>query len=143
MRGLSSAQDGADNFDMIWVGHDIDAATGIGVRTGMDPDLTLSVAALCLGISLTGAAMIRAGHTNGRERQSLGLVYGAFAMIISAPLVAAFAPGFYLFFLPLNLVMLWGLPPAVYHYVLARTAQGGLPQVPWRDLILPLAGLAV
>lgn len=103
----------------------------------------MTLAGLCLGIALSGllAALLRQGGL--RERISLGLVYVAFVGMIALPIVDAFASGALINYMPFLLFMLLALPPAFYHYILAKTAQSSPAQLPWRDLALPLIGGAV
>jgi len=105
----------------------------------MENAAVLTLAGLCLGIALSGllAVVLRQGRQ--RERLSLGLVYVAFMGMIALPLVKTFAESGLIHYMPLLLVMLLVLPPAFYHYIAAKTATA-LPQVPWRDLALPLTG---
>ena len=53
--------------------------------------------------------------------------------MIALPLVQGFAPGAFLYYMPLLLVLLLALPPAFYHYITAKTAWIVLAPIPWRD----------
>jgi AraC-like DNA-binding protein len=121
----------------------IAAAGQSGLAIGMQTDATLILSALCLGIAITGVSVLLPGHATAREKVSLGLVYGAFTVITSTPLIMSLNPILFLDYLPLNLVSLLVLPPAVYHYVLAKTAHEGLPAIRWFDLMLPALGCTV
>lgn len=103
----------------------------------------LTLAGLCLGIALSGLFALVLRHGKLRERFSLGLVYVAFIGMIALPLVKTFAGGALINYMPLLLIMLLALPPAFYHYIVAKTAKASPVQVPWGDLALPLIGGAV
>lgn len=105
----------------------------------MENVAVLTLAGLCLGIALTGLCAVALRRGSRRERLSLGLVYAAFMGMIALPLVKTFAEGALIHYMPILLVMLLVLPPAFYHYIVAKTATP-LPHVPWRDLALPLTG---
>ena len=109
----------------------------------MENVAVLTLAALCFGIALNGlfAALLR--QSRPRERISIGLVYVAFIGMIGLPLVKVFAGITLAFYMPLTLVMLLTLPPAFFHYVVAKTSTTSPAQIPWRDLALPLIGSAV
>ncbi len=100
----------------------------------------LTLAGLCLGIALSGllAALLR--KSSLRERSSLGAVYIAFMGMIALPVVKTFAGGALIHFMPLLLVLLLVLPPALYHFIAVKTGETESVQVPLRDLALPLAG---
>jgi AraC-like DNA-binding protein len=143
MCSLSSAHDGVDLFGWNKTSGYIDADCETDVASGMQNAATLTLAGLCLGIALTGLFTTVAVQSKTRERLSLGLVYGAFGVIIALPLIMTFAQTLYPFYMPLVLVMMLTLPPAVYHYVLAKTTRPPLGRIPWRDLAMPLAGCLV
>ena len=109
----------------------------------MENPAVLTLAALCVGIALSGllAVVVRRGDL--RERVSLGLVYVAFIGMIALPLIKAFAEGALTNFMPLLLIFLLVLPPAFFHAIAAKTATAPLAQLPWRDLAMPLAGCVV
>lgn len=109
----------------------------------MENAAVLTLAGICLGIALSGLIAVALGTEKLRTRLSLALVYLAFAAMVSLPLVSAFAPAAIVFYLPLLLVMLMVLPPAIYYYVLARTVMTSTAGVHWRDLVMPLIGTAV
>lgn len=121
----------------------IDADCENRVARGMQNAATITLAGLCLGIALTGLFATIAIHGKTGERLSLGIVYGAFGVIIALPLIMTFAEPLYPVYMPLVLVMLLTLPPAVYHYVLAKTTLSPLERIPWRDLAMPLIGCMV
>jgi AraC-like DNA-binding protein len=109
----------------------------------MEDAAILTLAGLCLGIALTGLLAVALRQGNLRERLCLGLVYIAFMGMIALPLVQTFAGDALINYMPLLLVMLLVLPPSLYHYIVAKTSVSSPSQVPWRDLVLPLAGGAV
>jgi len=100
----------------------------------------LTLAGLCLGIGLSGLLAVVLQRAGGPERLSLSVVYIAFMGLIALPVVRTFASGAYIYYMPLLLVLLLVLPPALYHFVLAKTAKSTQIQIPWRDLVLPLVG---
>ncbi len=102
-----------------------------------------TLAGLCLGIVVTGLCAAILGKGKSRERLSLCLIYGAFGVIVAIPLVRVFAETLYLFYLPFVLVMLLMLPPALHHFVHAKTALAPLPRVSSRHLVLPVLGCLV
>jgi AraC-like DNA-binding protein len=140
---LSSAHDGEDDFRYNRTNGCIDAATEISVTRAMENAAVLTLAALCLGIALTGLIAAVLGQSRPRERLSLGLVYVAFIGMITFPLVRIFAEAALTYYMPLLLVMLLALPPAFYHYIVAKTSVTSPAQISWRDLALPLTGSAV
>ena len=109
----------------------------------MESAATLTLAGLCLGIALSGmlAALLRQGHL--RERRSLGVVYLAFTGMIALPFVQTRPEIVVINYMPLLLVLLLALPPAFYHYIVAKTDPVPPLPVPWRDLILPVIGSVV
>jgi AraC-like DNA-binding protein len=109
----------------------------------MQHAITLPLAGLCLGIALTGLLAVIARSAKIHERLSLGLVYAAFIVIAALPLVREFGAAFYPFYVPLILVMLLILPPALQAYVAAKTVEGPSTGMRWLDAILPLAGCCV
>lgn len=106
----------------------------------MENAAVLTLAGMCLGIALTGLLAVGSRHGKLSERVSLGLVYVAFVAMTGLPLVKTFAEGALINYMPLLLVMLLALPPAFYHYILAKTAKASFSRVPWRDLALPIVG---
>ncbi|WP_342070129.1 helix-turn-helix domain-containing protein [Yoonia algicola] len=68
------------------------------------------------------------------------LVFGVFGGIVSTPLVFAFAPSMYGFYLPAVLVLLLILPPAVFYYVAAKTTELRSSAIRRRDVVLPVVG---
>jgi len=100
----------------------------------------LTLAGLCLGIAMSGFLAALSRRSGLRERLSLEMVYVAFTGMIALPLVQTFAEVTLIHYMPLLLVMLLALPPAFYHYVVAKTATASPTHVPWRDLVLPLIG---
>ena len=109
----------------------------------MESVVVLTLAGVCLGIALSGLLAVALRQGRRRERLSLGLVYVAFIGMIALPLVKTFAETALINYMPLLLITLLALPPAFYHYILARTATALPSQVPWRDLALPLTGAIV
>lgn len=109
----------------------------------MENAAILTLAGLCLGIALTGLLAVALRQGKLHERLSLGIVYVAFIGMIALSLVKTFAEGALIHYMPLLLIMLLALPPAFYHYIVAKTAAASPSQVPWRDLTLPLVGGAI
>ena len=107
---------------------------------GMENAAILTLAALGLGVALSGLLTVVPRLHRRRAQLSLGLVYVAFIGMIALPLVKAFASSALINYMPVLLVMLLGLPPAFYHYIAAKTSTGSLGQIPWRDLALPIIG---
>ena len=103
----------------------------------------LTLAGLCLGTALSGLLTVIVRRGSLSERLSLGLVYVAFIGMIALPLVRTFAERALVNYMPLLLVLLLVLPPALFHYVAAKTATSSPAHVPWRDLALPLTGAVV
>lgn len=106
----------------------------------MHTDGTIALSAACLGIALAGAMTAIRGPQNELARFFLTLVFGVFGGIVSTPLVFAFAPSMYGFYLPFVLVLLLILPPAVFYYVDAKTTELRSSVLRWRDIVLPIAG---
>jgi len=75
-----------------------------------------------------------------QARLYLTLVFGMFGGIVSTPLVFAFVPAIYGFYLPAVFVLLCSLPPAVFNYVAAKTTAPSSSTIRWHDIILPVAG---
>lgn len=109
----------------------------------MENAAVLTLAGLCLGIAATGLVTVVTGTDRSRAQLYLGTVFVAFIAMVALPLVKTFAVGLVVYYLPLVLVPLLALPPAFYHYVVARTRAEPAPQVPWRDKALPTMGVAV
>jgi len=118
----------------------VDDVVETSVSKSMVNAAVLTLAGLCLGIALTGLLAVVLRQGNLRERLSLGMVYVAFIGMIALPLVKTFAEVALINYMPLLLIMLLALPPAFYHYIVAKTATVSPSQVPWRDLALPLTG---
>lgn len=106
----------------------------------MHTDGTIALSAVCLGIALAGAMSAMRGTQDGLARFFLTLVFGIFGGIASTPLVFIFAPSMYGFYLPVVLVLLFILPPAVFYYVAAKTTELRFSAIRRRDIILPVAG---
>lgn len=109
----------------------------------MHTDGTIALSAVCLGLALAGAISSLRGTQDAIARFYLTMVFGAFGGIVSAPLVFAFAPSLYGFYLPMLLVLLFILPPAVFFYVVAKTTELRKLTVRPRDISLPIAGSLV
>lgn len=109
-----------------------------GLSKGMESASVLTLAGLCLGIALTGFLAVVMWQGRLRERISLGLVYVSFTGMIALPIVEAFAGPALVNYMPLLLVMLLVLPPAFFHYIMAKTAPTSPWHIPWRDKVLPL-----
>ncbi len=110
---------------------------------GLEDAAVLTLAGLCLGIALTGFLAAVLGADRRYERLGLGLVYLAFVGMIALPIVKTFAASALIHYMPVLLVALLVLPPAFYHFVLAKTDSAAPSRVPWRDLAMPLTGGAV
>ena len=106
-------------------------------------DGTIALSAACLGIALAGAMSAIRGAQDGLGRFYLTLVFGVFGGVVSTPLVLMFAPPLYGFYLPVVFVLFLILPPAVFHYVAAKTTELPTSALRWRDIILPSAGSLV
>ena len=109
----------------------------------MENVAVLTLAGLCLGVALSGLFAVAMRSGRSREGLGLGVVYVAFIGMTALPLVKSFANEALINYMPVLLVMLLVLPPAFYHYVVAKTAVAQPASVPWRDVALPLAGLVV
>ena len=111
----------------------------------MQSEGMIALSAAVAGIAAAGALSAVRSADRGRARLYLIAVFVLFAGITAIPLVVAFARGLYVFYMPAILPMLLALPPAVYHYAAARTAeaapQSTPPAIHWRDGVLPVAGL--
>lgn len=118
----------------------VDKVVDSSIVSGMENAAVLTLAGLCLGIALTGLLAAVLGQSSQRERRSLGLVYVAFIGMIALPLVRTFAEAAFINYMPLLLFMLLVLPPALFHYIAAKTAMGSPAQILWRDKALPLIG---
>jgi AraC-like DNA-binding protein len=106
----------------------------------MHTDGTIALSAACLGLALAGVMSALRGTQDGLVRYYLTLVFGVFGGMVSTPLVFTFAFSMYGFYLPIVLVLLLVLPPAVFYYVVAKTTELEPSPMRWRDLILPIAG---
>jgi predicted permease len=106
----------------------------------MHTDGTIALSAACLGIALAGAMSAIRGTQDRLARFYLTLVFGAFGGIVSTPLVLTFAPWVYGFYLPAVLVLLLSLPPAIFLYVSAKTADLHSSTIRRRDIVLPVVG---
>lgn len=101
------------------------------------------LSAMVLGIAATGAVSTLRGAEAPVAHRRLWVVYALLAGLAAIPLVIAFLPGLYAFYLPATLPMLLALPPAVYAYVEELTAPD-LAAPPRRyHVLLPLAGFLV
>lgn len=115
----------------------------------MQSEGMIALSAAVAGIAAAGALSAVRSAGRGRARLYLIAVFVLFAGITAIPLVVAFARGLYVFYMPAILPMLMALPPAVYHYAAARTAEAASQSTPrsmpvaihWRDGVLPAAGL--
>lgn len=118
----------------------VDAGGALGLSIFMQADGTIALSAACLGIALAGMLSAVRGTQGAGARLSLTLVFGLFGGIVSTPLVFAFAPTLYGFYLPVVLVLLLILPPAVFYYVAHTTAELPSSALRWRDIALPILG---
>lgn len=107
----------------------------------MQSDGMIALSAATAAIAAAGVLSALRGPTEGKARLYLIATYVLFAGIASIPLVVAFARGLYTFYMPAVLPMLLALPPSIYHYVAARTADAA--PVRWSEGVLPAAGLIV
>ena len=114
-----------------------------GVLEGMQNAALLTLAGLCLGVALSGLLTTALRQDRPRARLCLGLVYVSFVGMIALPLVRTFAGATLVNYMPLLLVWLLALPPAFYHFIVAKTTTVMPSRFPWRDLALPLAGVLV
>lgn len=106
----------------------------------MQTDGSIAFSAACLGIALAGALSAIRGTQPGPARFALMFVFGLFSGVVSTPLILAFAPSVYGFYLPAVLVLLLCLPPTVFFYVVAKTTELGAVGIRWFDVVLPAAG---
>ncbi|WP_186827079.1 helix-turn-helix domain-containing protein [Shimia ponticola] len=102
----------------------------------------LTLAGLCLGLALSGLLGVALRKDRPRERLALAVVYVSFIGMIALPIVKTFAAGALIHTMPVLLVLLLALPPALYHFVAAKTGQAP-SHIPWRDRALPLAATLV
>ena len=109
----------------------------------MENAALLTLAGLCLGIALSGLLTVVPRQGRLREQSCLGLVYISFIAFVALPLVQAFARVALVTYMPFLLVVLLALPPAFYHYVIAKTSSSLSTRISWWDLALPLIGGAV
>ncbi len=109
----------------------------------MDNAAVIILAGLCLGIALTGCLSVLVHPSSVRQRAALAVIYVAFMGLTGLPLIRAFAAPVLTFYLPVLLILLLILPPAFYHFVLAKTDTAPPARIPWRDRALPLIGLLV
>ncbi len=142
--GLSSARDGADSF-LAECGHPliVDDDKELRLSSCMFAEGTIALSAVCLGIALAGAMSAIRGAQTGPARFCLTMVFGVFGGIVSMPLVLTFGPSIYGFYLPVVLVLLLILPPSVFYYVAAKTAELPSLAIRQRDVVLPAVGGAV
>ncbi|WP_342070865.1 helix-turn-helix domain-containing protein [Yoonia algicola] len=106
----------------------------------MHTDGTIALSAACLGIALAGVMSALRSVQDRHARFYLMLVFGVFGGIVSTPLVFAFAPSMYGFYLPVVLVLLLVLSPAVFFYVSAKTTDLQPSTIRRRDIVLPVVG---
>lgn len=99
--------------------------------------------AMVLGIAVTGAVSTLRGAEAPVAHRRLWLVYALLAGLAAIPLVIAFSPRLYTFYMPATLPMLLALPPAVYAYVEELTAPDLAAPPPRYHALLPLAGCFV
>lgn len=118
----------------------IDAGYALRLSIIMQPDGTIALSALCLGIALAGAMSAIRNPQDGSAALFLTLVFAVFGGVVATPLVLAFAPSLYGFYLPAVFVLLLILPPAVFSYVAAKTTELRSLSLGWREITLPAAG---
>jgi len=121
----------------------VETTGGLSLSFGMNNDGSIALSAVCLGIALAGAMSAIRGKQDGLARIYLTVVFGVFGGIVSTQLVFSFIPSMYGFYLPVVLVLLLILPPAVFYYVSAKTSELWSSGIQRRDIILPAAGGAV
>ncbi len=109
----------------------------------MQNNMMIALSAATVGIAITGILSAFRGVGLSTARARLAAVFSLFAGIVALPLVVAFMPELYVFYMPLMLPMLLGLPPTVYLYVDALASDRGARHSDWRHGILPLVGLTV
>lgn len=144
---MSSARDGADSQGQAGEEYArtgcVDLVPDQTIKADMQGEAMIALSAATAGIAAAG--VLSAVRGEGKARLYLIAVFILFAGVASIPLVVAFARGLYVFYMPAVLPMLMALPPSVYHYVAARTAetapQSTPPALHWRDGVLPAAGL--
>jgi AraC-like DNA-binding protein len=106
----------------------------------MHADGSIALSAVCLGLALAGAMSALRGPQDSVPRFYLTVVFGVFGGIVSLPLVFAFAPSMYGFYLPVILVLLLILPPTIFYYVAAKATESRSATMQWRDMALPVVG---
>ena len=109
----------------------------------MHADGSIALSAVCLGIALAGAMSAIRGSQDRHARFFLTLVFGIFGGIVSTPLIFAFFPAMYGFYLPVVFVLLLVLPPTVFYYVAAKVTEFPSSVMRWRDIVLPVVGSTV
>ena len=102
----------------------------------MHADGSIALSAVCLGIALAGAMSAVRGSQDRHARFFLTLVFGIFGGIVSTPLIFAFFPAMYGFYLPVVFVLLLVLPPTVFYYVAAKVTEFPSSVMRWRDIVL-------
>lgn len=107
----------------------------------MDSESMIALSAATTSLAAAGALSAARGAGAKRARIYLIVVFALFAGIVAIPIVVAFARSLYVFYMPAVLPMLLTLPPAVYHYVAARTAPNTPPRIHRRDIVLPVLGV--
>lgn len=103
----------------------------------------LTLAGLCLGIAFSGLLAVALDKGRHHERVSLGVVYISFTGMIALPVVRTFSEVALIQYMPLLLVLLLILPPALYHFIAAKTGKAPPSRILQRDALLPLAGFIV
>lgn len=121
----------------------VDGSIENGISRRMENAALLALAGICLGVALSGLLTVVPRQGLLRAQLSLGVVYITFIGLIALPLIDTFAAVALINYLPLLLVLLLSLPPAFHHYIAAKTSATSHLTIPWRDLILPLAGAVV
>lgn len=109
----------------------------------MQSEGMIALSAAAAAIAAAGVLSALRGPGATRARLFLIATYVLCSGVASIPLVIAFAPGLYGFYLPAVLPMLFALPLSIHHYVAARTAEAAPPPVRWGEGVLPAAGLIV
>ena len=108
----------------------------------MENAVLLPLSGLCLGIALAGVVSEIAGDRSRREQLFLIAIYVAFCILAALPIIRLIGDSAVMFYLPLMLVALLALPPAIYHYVLAKTGSDAVGLIRSRHLVLPSIGFA-
>lgn len=109
----------------------------------MHTEAMIALSALVAGIAIAGATASLRSAGGQRAQLYLMAIFALFAVIVSLPLVVAFARPLYVFWLPAMLPMVCVLPALIHLYAKARTGDEGTGLVRVRDGLLPLVGALI